>query len=390
MEKALKIASSSLDPLTNSTRSGMIAIGVCGSISLFSAVSSFLFFTYRILYWPGLSSQAPARRQVFMLIYNLFIADIIQASSFVISFWWISQNKLIGPSLVCDTQGVLIQIGDVASGLWALAIAIHTFFSIVKQKTVSHRIFVILLVILWAIIMILATVGPIRAKDNFFAPAGAWCWVSEEHHAERLYLHYIWIFMSELGSVILYTSTLCHLYFLINTGTPRLFRSHLARSYSRNAKACSASRTIVMRCSCHMVMYIFAYLGLTLPLAAGRAMAMVNREPSIEFFIAAGTLIACSGFVDVVLYVGTRNLLATNCVTRESIDMGNGNGTQPLVEGSKNRCSSNTSSGMMMEEANDRKYESCESMLLSVNTKVVPDTLRDSHEGNFNRMSWPI
>ncbi|TQS35997.1 hypothetical protein Golomagni_03566 [Golovinomyces magnicellulatus] len=390
METTSKVASSSLDPLTNSVRSGMIAIGLCGTISLFSAISSLLFFTYRMIYWRGLSSQAPARRQVFVLIYNLLIADIIQASSFVISFLWISKNKLVGPSLVCDTQGVLIQIGDVASGLWALAIAIHTFFSIVKQKTISRRNFVTLLVILWTFIMILATVGPIRAKENFFAPAGAWCWMSEEYHAERLYLHYIWIFISQFGSVALYTSIFCYLHFLINTSAPRPIGPHLARPHSSNAKACSASRTIVMRCSCHMVMYIFAYLALTLPLAAGRAMAMANKEPSIEFFITAGTLIACSGFVDVLLYVGTRNLLVTNCVARESIDMGNSNGMQPLVEGSEKRCVSNRSSGMTMVEANDQKHESCESMLLSVNTEAVSVTPRNSHEVNFDRMSWLI
>ncbi|EPQ65674.1 Bgt-3780 [Blumeria graminis f. sp. tritici] len=346
MNEFMPLADSSLVPLPESIRNGMIALGTCGLISLLCTVSFFLFFTYRMIYWEQISSNSAARIQVFLLIYNLFIADIIQASSFVTSFWWISQNKLIGPNLVCDIQGLLIQIGDVASGLWALAIAIHTFVNIVGQKTVSHRTFITLVASLWVFIIILAGIGPIRIRSGFFVPAGAWCWVNSKHDAERIYLHYLWIFISQLGSVGLYTFIFFYLRLRINANSPipRALPLHQSvlygntgilnepayanptnQNYQMNPdprtsnclpNSFATSRTYILKSASHMVVYTLAYLVLTLPLAVGRAASMAGFNVPPEFFAAAGTLMACSGFVDVVLYVGTRRLLVMNGLHR--------------------------------------------------------------------------
>ncbi|POS84175.1 hypothetical protein EPUL_006373, partial [Erysiphe pulchra] len=277
-------------------------------------------------------------------------------SSFVISFWWVSKDKLVGPNVTCDVQGLLIQIGDVASGLWALAIAVHTFLNIVAQKTVAHRTFVTSVVLLWSFIIILAALGPLRSAKDFFVPAGAWCWVNKNNHSERLYLHYMWIFTAELGSVALYTFMFFYLRFRIITSTPsksvahstasgfcvKIFTSRnkipplpaesiTIRPSIRNVKNFSATRTYILKSSRHMVVYTLAYIALTLPLAAGRALSMVGVEPPIGYFTAAGILIACSGFVDVALYVGTRRLLVTSNVNRESINRRNRNGIKPLA-----------------------------------------------------------
>ncbi|RKF61928.1 integral membrane protein [Erysiphe neolycopersici] len=356
MEISLPRASSSLDPVPYSIRNGMIVLGICGLLSLLLTVGFFLYFTYRMIYWQRYSAHSLARTQVFMLIYNLFIADIFQALSFVISFWWVSKDKLVGPNMTCDIQGLLIQIGDVASGLWALAIAVHTFLNIVAQKTIAHRTFITLVVLLWSFIMILAALGPLRGAKDFFVPAGAWCWVNKHNHSERLYLHYMWIFMSELGSVALYTFMFFYLRFRIKTSTPSKTAAHSAassffvkiftsqnkpppppaesttiRPNVRNVKSVSATRTYILKSSRHMVVYTLAYIALTLPLAAGRALSMAGIEPPIIYFTAAGILIACSGFVDVALYVGTRRLLVTSCLNRETIDERNENRMKPLL-----------------------------------------------------------
>lgn len=82
-----------------------------------------------------------------------------------------------------------------------------------------------------------------------------------------------------------------------------------------------------------MVVYTLAYIALTLPLAAGRALSMVGIEPPLGYFTVAGILIACSGFVDVALYVGTRRLLVTSSLNRKSIEGRNDNIMKPLVNG---------------------------------------------------------
>ena len=63
-----------------------------------------------------------------------------------------------------------------------------------------------------------------------------------------------------------------------------------------------------------MVIYPFAYVSLTLPLAAARVATMAGKEPPLGFFPVAGSLMASCGFVDVILYLWTRKALLKTSV----------------------------------------------------------------------------
>ena len=163
-----------LDPLPLDIRNGMIAMGIFGLISTGSTLGLMAFITYRMIFWRRYYEHPIHTNQIFVLIYNLLLADLQQALSFVFSFHWISQNKLVGPSPACFAQGWLIQIGDVSSGLWVLSIAVHTFINLVCQKQIKQRSFIAGVVALWVFCLTLTAIGPILSKDDFFIPAGAW------------------------------------------------------------------------------------------------------------------------------------------------------------------------------------------------------------------------
>lgn len=60
-----------------------------------------------------------------------------------------------------------------------------------------------------------------------------------------------------------------------------------------------------------MIVYPFAYVTLSLPLAAGRVASMAGqvRKPPLIFFCVAGIMMASCGVVDVALYIYTRKAL---------------------------------------------------------------------------------
>ncbi|KAE9366923.1 hypothetical protein N431DRAFT_283099, partial [Stipitochalara longipes BDJ] len=293
----------SFDPLPDDIRRGMISMGFFGLVSSISTLSLLIFITYRMIYWRKYYDEPIAQNQIFILIYNLLLADFQQALSFLISFYWISQNKLVGPSIACFAQGWLIQIGDMSSGLWVLAIAVHTFVSLVGQKTVPMRTFVCCVISLWLFCLTLTAIGPIMVRKDFFVPAGAWCWINADRQDERLYLHYLWIFISQLGSLVIYIS----IFFFLRT---RIAGSSLFQNSARQAAQSSQTyNERIMRTARYMVVYPFAYVALTLPLASGRVASMAGHEPPLAFFPAAGTLMACCGITDVLLYIWTRKAL---------------------------------------------------------------------------------
>jgi hypothetical protein len=55
-----------------------------------------------------------------------------------------------------------------------------------------------------------------------------------------------------------------------------------------------------------MILYPLIYVICTSPLAVGRIVALSGVEVSLEYFCAAGTMIACNGWLDVLLYASTR------------------------------------------------------------------------------------
>ncbi|KAK2623835.1 hypothetical protein QTJ16_007016 [Diplocarpon rosae] len=324
-----------LDPLPLNVRNGMIVMGVFGLVSTISTLSLIILVTYRMVCWRKYYDHPIASNQVFILIYNLLLADFQQALSFIISFYWISQNKLEGPSTACFIQGWLIQIGDVSSGLWVLAIATHTFFGLVYQRTLRHRDFVVAVLLLWTFSLLLTGIGPILSKDEFFVPAGAWCWINEKYEAERLYLHYLWIFIAQLGSLVTYTSIFFSLRSRLATSStlqntalssmstdtstgPHKSISTTTTIMSTSHNTFAVSRNRIMRTARYMVVYPFAYVFLTLPLAAGRIASMVGRPPPLAFFLVAGTLMASCGIIDVMLYLSTRKALVRSSVGARS------------------------------------------------------------------------
>jgi hypothetical protein len=55
-----------------------------------------------------------------------------------------------------------------------------------------------------------------------------------------------------------------------------------------------------------MILYPLIYTVCTAPLAAGRIYALAGHDVSLGYFCAAGTMIACNGWLDVLLYASTR------------------------------------------------------------------------------------
>jgi hypothetical protein len=112
--------------------------------------------------------------QYVILIYNLLLADLLQSMAFAITFHWLRLDKILAPTAPCFLQGWVLNLGDVASGLFVLAIAIHTWLGVIKGYRLPYIAFVITIVIIWFLAVLLTVLGPIIHKDAFFARAGGW------------------------------------------------------------------------------------------------------------------------------------------------------------------------------------------------------------------------
>lgn len=179
-----------LNPLPAHLRLGLIGLATCGLLSLVSTAGAIGFIMYRLSNYKKYQ-ETPLRYNVpLVLILNLLIADLQQAASFAISLHWLGLNAILAPTHACSAQGWLIQIGDVASGVFALAVAAQTFYVMVLRRDLSYTAFVWGILAIWAFCVLLSLISPILHRNEaLFVSTGAWCWISGSYHDEVLYPH---------------------------------------------------------------------------------------------------------------------------------------------------------------------------------------------------------
>jgi hypothetical protein len=288
------LSQNTMDPLTPVYRIGLIPVGVFAIMSLLSVIVLLAFITHRLILWRRFYKEYVGYNQYIILIYNLLLADLQQAISFAMSFHWLRINSIQGSTTPCFVQAWFLNLGDVSSGFFVLAIAIHTWLGVVRGYKMTYPWFITSILFIWLFALVLTVLGPAMYHERFFARAGGWCWVSTEFQPERLWLHYLWIFIVEFGTMAIYGHVFLHLRGRIqgiaNNDTAKLTRA-----------------------TKFMVLYPAVYVVLTLPIAVGRMVVMTGTEemPDI-FFIVSGCLLTSCGWIDALLYALTRRILVSN------------------------------------------------------------------------------
>ncbi|KAJ5118459.1 hypothetical protein N7448_010166 [Penicillium atrosanguineum] len=292
-----------IDPLPGLQRGGLIAVATLAIVSLVATFSLLSFFTYRFIFWKKYYKRYIGYNQYVVLMYNLALADFIQGLGFIVSLRWISQNSLHATDAGCFLQGIWLQIGDPMSGMFVLAIALHTFMHVSLGRQLSHKVFVSLVVGLWAFGVILVII-PIAIYGRYvWVPSVAWCWMSTQHPTLRLWTHYFWIFAAQFLNLVLYAIMFVQL------------RRKMSQSKILGASYTESLRRM-NRVVSYMVLYPIVYIALTLPLSAGRMASVSGHGPSVAYFCVAGALMTLSGFCDVLQYTLTRKSIVLEAETR--------------------------------------------------------------------------
>lgn len=273
---------------------GLTAVSFFGLLSFICSVTLFFHLAWKLLTWRRTSRART--NQFIILIFNLIFADIQQSIAFLLNIEWLSKDTIEVGTTTCWAQGWFVSTGDLSSGLFTLAIAIHSFMDIVCDYRLGHRAFLTAICSLWAINFLLAIIGPVVNGDDFYARAGAWCWMNGKYKSQRLWLHYIWVIIAEFGTVITYA--------LIFMVLQRRVNHSYYHTSNTAVRARSAAKLIIA--------YPIVYVVCTLPLVKARLTSIANEYVSFTELTIAAAFITSNGWLDVLLY----------CITRRSLIFG--------------------------------------------------------------------
>ena len=209
-------SSDDLSPLPDDHRRGLIAVSVLAGFSFVSSTAVLLYLSVKLARWhirtwrqsrkssaglppvdlslgltehhfmgedgkrrASLGRKRAHPNQFLILIYNLLLADIHQAASFLLNAVWVGRNGIQVRTSTCWAQGWLVQTGDLASSLFITAIALHTYLAVVWNYTPPQSVIYITVIGLWGFNYLLVIIG-IAMTDNgkeaggFFVRASAW------------------------------------------------------------------------------------------------------------------------------------------------------------------------------------------------------------------------
>ena len=149
----------SLDPLPSTLRNGLIPVGLLATLSVGATLTLISFICWRLITWKLHYRTFLGYNQYVILVLNLLIADFQQSAAFLISFHWVAIGKILAPSTQCFGQAWLLHSGDVSSGFFVLAIAVHTFYTAVYGQRVGHKTFGAIVLGIWIFAYLLTGIG---------------------------------------------------------------------------------------------------------------------------------------------------------------------------------------------------------------------------------------
>lgn len=149
----------SLDPIPIDLQRGLIPVGILASLSVLATFTLIIFISYRLATWKMHHSSFLGYNQYVLLVLNLLIADLQQSAAFLFSFHWLRLGRIMAPTVPCFGQAWLLHSGDISSGFFVLAIAVHTFLSAVRGKRIGHKTFAAWIAFIWAFTYFLTGIG---------------------------------------------------------------------------------------------------------------------------------------------------------------------------------------------------------------------------------------
>ncbi|CAB4491754.1 hypothetical protein RhiirA5_408679 [Rhizophagus irregularis] len=289
-----------MEQLIDNPKLNKVQIHINGVIAILSTstISNVAVF---VMIWWIITQKHSRHTVVTRLVLNLILSDFIQSIGFMMSYNWLRINA-INEGTYCDIQGFLINLGDVASGFWALVICLHTYMLVVHSYEYSHLVF-LAMIIIWPFNIVISALGYVIQQaydESFYSNAGgSWCWISPYYPNYRIGFHYGIILFNAAAMIILYAVMFTVIY------------------RRQGSMATQGSKRVLQSVNKKLVWYPIVYIILVFPLALQRIVAIATENPNvwgINYLIPAACVFTSAGFVNTIIYGITRNIVSVKPV----------------------------------------------------------------------------
>lgn len=130
-----------------------------------------------------------------IMVYNLLLADMMEALAFALSLTWLEHDGIHAPSATCWAQGWLGSISNLASSSFLLAISTTSFLTIVLGYRLPRWGLHAYVGLIWTFVFVINAAGVLFAEggdsrtdsgESYFMRANVWVSIEGAAHLREL------------------------------------------------------------------------------------------------------------------------------------------------------------------------------------------------------------
>ncbi|KAG2017824.1 hypothetical protein CC2G_007299 [Coprinopsis cinerea AmutBmut pab1-1] len=238
----------------------------------------------------------------------LLIGMLFNTLAGIVAVPWLMRRG-ITEGAICIAQGFLLQLGTWASGYFTVAIAIHTFNTLVlrrKQSVITSRSAIS---VGWALSIFMASVPFILPKPDgdVYGPDGFMCTIRAVYPKAQFMLHVLPILVASILSAIFYS-----IIYLALRGTLAVkggVKLSLDPHERWTVAASDNYQRFIARIASSMIWYPIAYVAFLVPYSIMRLLTISGYPVPFEALVFAACCWFALGVVNVFLFYNTFRVL---------------------------------------------------------------------------------
>ncbi|XP_049583217.1 si:dkey-100n23.5 isoform X2 [Syngnathus scovelli] len=158
---------------------------------------------------PLTSGLGRPRRRLLLFLPHLHLLPKKMILSLTVAAFFDSLAYVMGEShpegSLCDFQAWWLTYFDWSALAWVCLITLNLYFNLVREKsTNTYETFYHL--IAWGVPLVMSSLPLFK---GYYGPAGAWCWITDDHVAWRFGIWYVPLFTLILLMICCYARIIC-------------------------------------------------------------------------------------------------------------------------------------------------------------------------------------
>ncbi|KAK7454478.1 hypothetical protein VKT23_011234 [Stygiomarasmius scandens] len=301
------VSSPAFSPILPEQMAGAIVVNVFAILSTLALSCIFI----RVISLAGLKllghnvSPSFFNTQLGYYAACLLIANMVNGVAGLMGLPWLV-HKGITENGLCTSQATVMQFGNIAAAYFTVAIAVHTFNSLVLRKRQSAFIYAPAIALGWTLAAIVSLLPLITSKSNgpLYGVSGLSCGVKATFPRQMFFFHLLPIFVAAVFSAILYS-----LIFLVLRGS-LAFRGGVKFSLNPSERSGDHYQRFVAGIAKSMLWYPAAYITLLLPYSITRLAVIGGFSVPFQVMVLAFVCWFALGVVNAGLLFNTFRLLS--------------------------------------------------------------------------------